>query len=100
MISESTKVLQALGAFKSVKSIANNQTVLKFEQGRIFASYESIIVIEFFDDKDCKYSNQMFFGKDWNYSRTTSKYRNQFLSRDTKWCNEQVTSNEIKVLDI
>ena len=77
-----------------------NQFILEFEYGRVFQSYSSIIVVDFYhNEKLGKYSNQRFFGEDWNASRTTSKYRNKFLGRDTKWCNEEVTHNRIKVMD-
>jgi|SaaInlLV_10m_DNA_3_1039740.scaffolds.fasta_scaffold07266_5 hypothetical protein len=96
--------LKKLGAFKSVTNYDGkpNQFELRFESGIVFQSYDSVIVIKFFhDDKLPKsISNQIFFGKDWNYSSTTSKYRNKFLSRDSKWCQEQVTLNKIKVLEI
>jgi hypothetical protein len=41
---------------------------------QIFQSYKSDILI--FDYKNCI----LTFGKNWNYSKTTAKYRNQILT--------------------
>ena len=50
-----------------------NQFVISDTKRMIFQSYDSMIVdIDFFNSK-------ITFGKDWNYSTTTAKYRNQFL---------------------
>jgi hypothetical protein len=94
-------IMKALGQFKSVSNYDNkpNQFSLKFENGRVFQSYDSIIVVEFYYKDDNAFSNKVFFGSDWNYSRTTSKYRNMWLRRDTKWCKDKVTKNEILVID-
>lgn len=51
-----------------------NQFIISDDHRMIFQSYESMIVdLDFFNSK-------ITFGKDWNYSVTTSKYRNEFLS--------------------
>lgn len=50
-----------------------NQFIIADDHRMIFQSYDSMIVdIDFANSK-------VTFGKDWNYSVTTSKYRNQFL---------------------
>ena len=50
-----------------------NQFVISDDHRMIFQSYDSMIVdIDFFN-------STITFGKDWNYSTTTSKYRNEFL---------------------
>jgi hypothetical protein len=50
-----------------------NQFIIADDHRMIFQSYESMIVdIDFFH-------STITFGKDWNYSTTTSKYRNEFL---------------------
>ena len=58
-----------------------NQFIIRTKMGRLFRSYDSNIA---FIPKD---ENIIYLGKDWNYSVTTSKYRNAFLN---------MTSNEIK----
>ena len=50
-----------------------NQFVISDDHRIIFQSYDSMIV-----DIDFGKST-VTFGKDWNYSVTTSKYRNEFL---------------------
>lgn len=50
-----------------------NQFIISDDHRMIFQSYDSMIVdIDFANSK-------VTFGKDWNYSVTTSKYRNEFL---------------------
>lgn len=58
---------------KSGRPVAN-QFVISDDHRLIFQSYESMIV-----DIDFGKST-ITFGKDWNYSVTTAKYRNEFLS--------------------
>ena len=50
-----------------------NQFVINDGDKLVFQSYDSMIV------EYNKSNNSITFGKDWNYSMTTSKYRNQFL---------------------
>ena len=50
-----------------------NQFVIVDDNKLVFQSYDSMIVT--ID----KATSTITFGKDWNYSTTTSKYRNQFL---------------------
>lgn len=57
---------------RSGKPVAN-QFVIADDHRMIFQSYDSMIV-------DIDFANSVVtFGKDWNYSTTTSKYRNEFL---------------------
>ena len=50
-----------------------NQFIISDDHRMIFQSYNSMIVdIDFFNSK-------VTFGRDWDYSTTTGKYRNQFL---------------------
>lgn len=50
-----------------------NQIVIEDNEKRVFQSYKSIIVIEYFDGRKTE------IHRDWDYSTTTGKYRNQFL---------------------
>ena len=50
-----------------------NQFVIVDDNKLVFQSYDSMIVT--ID----KVTSTITFGRDWNYSATTSKYRNQFL---------------------
>lgn len=55
------------------KEVAN-QFIINDGNKLVFQSYESMII-----EYD-KTNNSITFGKDWNYSATTSKYRNEFLN--------------------
>lgn len=50
-----------------------NQFVIVDDNKLVFQSYDSMIV------EIDKATSTITFGKDWNYSTTTAKYRNQFL---------------------
>ena len=56
---------------------AANQFVINVDGKRIFQSYDSIIAVEYEDGR-------IELGEDWNYSRTTSKFRNQFLNSSSE----------------
>ena len=55
-----------------------NQFVINSEKGVMFKSYNSNIV---FIPND---GSKIVLGKNWNYSRTTSKFRSIFLNESTK----------------
>lgn len=70
-----------------------NQIVIRNESLRIFQSYESIIVkIE--DGK--VYLDETY----WNYSKTTGKYRNQFLGESKKETESKIKSGEYILTDL
>lgn len=61
-----------------------NQFVIEDGDKKIFQSYNSTIVLI--------KNGKVFLDKNfWNYSKTTSKYRNLFLNEDT-----EATKNKIK----
>jgi hypothetical protein len=67
----------------SLKSYNNipNQFIITDDNKTYFQSYKSIIVkIERLEDKVVTYLDPVYY----NYSRTTSKYRNAFLGESTK----------------
>lgn len=67
----------------SLKSYNNipNQFIITDDNKTYFQSYKSIIVkIERLEDKVITYLDPVYY----NYSRTTSKYRNAFLGESTK----------------
>ena len=71
-----------------------NQFEIFTDKGKYFQSYRSIIV--FVDNKD-----QVFLDEDkWNYSRTTSKYRNIFLNDTTSSVKEKIMSGEYKFKEL
>ena len=71
-----------------------NQFEIHTDKGKYFQSYKTIIALV--DNK-----GQVFLDKyKWNYSRTTSKYRNIFLNDDTKSVKEKITSGEYKFKEL
>lgn len=54
-----------------------NQYVIKTDEGLYFQSYSSIIAFK------PNNGSAIQLGPDWGYSRTTGKYRNQFLNETT-----------------
>ena len=70
-----------------------NQIVIRNESLRIFQSYESIIVKV---EEGQVYLDERY----WNYSKTTSKYRNQFLGDSTKEIETKIKSGEYILTDL
>ena len=50
-----------------------NQLLIHYSNATVFQSYNSIIAIQYKDN------GKVILGKDYNYSKTTSKYLNLFL---------------------
>jgi len=79
-----TKVSQFDGRNGAVK----NQFTISTPEGRYFQSYDSVIVFIPNDGKiqlDSRY---------WDYSKTTGKYRNQFLGETKKETEAKIASGE------
>ena len=71
-----------------------NQFEISTSEGRYFQSYDSIIV---FIDNDHK----VFLDKnDWDYSRTTGKYRNMFLGEGTQDTRRLIETGEYKLINL
>lgn len=51
-----------------------NQFIIETDNTTVFQSYESMVVTIDYTTKS------LLIGRDWNYSRTTGKYRNAFLN--------------------
>ena len=64
-----------------------NQFIIETDEARYFQSYNSIIVkIE---------KGKVYLDKNyWNYSTTTSKYRNQFLEENRKETENNINNGE------
>jgi len=78
------KALRAVRA----KQLAPNQTVIYVDGSRIFQSYSSTIAIVT--------GNKVTLGRDWDYSRTTGKYRNQFLGEGIAETRLKLATGEYK----
>lgn len=75
-----------------------NQVANQFEiitpEGKYFQSYSSVIVFKANDGTitlDEKY---------YNYSRTTIKYRNQFLNETSKEVQQKIDNGEYKLVNL
>lgn len=71
-----------------------NQFIITTDEWQIFQSYSSIIAV-----KDNKWNIILDENKH-DYSRTTSKYRNQFLWERTKEVKQKIDSGEYKLQDL
>lgn len=71
-----------------------NQFEIFTDEGVYFQSYSTVIA---FKNKEGK----IFLDQDsWNYSVTTSKYRNEFLREDTKETKRKIASGEYTLIDL
>ena len=70
-----------------------NQFIIETNEGIFFQSYNSVI---------CKESNGKIEldEKYWDYSKTTGKYRNQFLGEDKKETQRKIDSGEYKLTNL
>jgi hypothetical protein len=64
-----------------------NQFIIEVDDKTIFQSYDSIIAIKHGD-------GSVELGKHWNYSRTTGKYRNEFLGESIAETRAKIQSGE------
>jgi len=67
-----------------------NQFVISDNGNTYFQSYNSIIV-----KRDI--NNKITLGNDWNYSKTTNKYRNMFLEETTKETEKKIADGIYKI---
>lgn len=73
---------------------AKNQFIISDDTGKTFQSYDSVIC--FIDN-----NGKVFLdSKLWNYSKTTAKYRNQFLGETTKDTQNKIKSNEYTLTNL
>ena len=80
------QVLGSLGNFIGIEQLGANQNIIHFENGSLFQSYESLICV--------KIGSELYFTDDWNYSRTTSKYRNKFTGESTQETRAKLESDQ------
>jgi len=75
-----------------------NQFIITTEDRKIFQSYDSIIAVKINmgNEKDYIMLDKTY----WDYSRTTGKYRNQFLGEDIKTTRKKIKSGEYKLWDL
>ena len=74
-----------------------NQLVINTPDATYFQSYDSVIVKTTFEDGErVVYLDETY----WNYSRTTSKYRNSFLGESTKETQRKIDAGTYKLADL
>ena len=71
-----------------------NQFIIYTDKGNYFQSYDSVIA---FRGDDNKITLDEYY---WDYSRTTSKYRNQFLGEGIADTRSKIESGEYKLADL
>lgn len=74
--------------------ISPKQLIIKTKYGKLFRSYDSNIA---FLPKD---ENIIYLGKDWDYSKTTSVYRNKFLNKTTKELEQMIKNKTAIIIDL
>jgi len=89
--------VQNMISFKTNNSVPNQFLITEFDKfGNLiketFQSYRSIIVT-----RNCTNGQIILDEKYWNYSHTTSKYRNEFMKEDTKETKTKIKSGEYKL---
>ena len=78
----------------SGKPVANQFIIYDDENNSFFQSYDTIIV------KIDNYGNVFLDKNSWDYSRTTSKYRNQFLDETEKKTEKKIASGEYQLVNL
>jgi hypothetical protein len=74
-----------------------NQFILFDSEFTAFQSYDTIIVKTVFEDG----IRQVYLDiNSWDYSRTTGKYRNEFLGETKKETEKKIKSGEYKLIDL
>lgn len=70
-----------------------NQFIIIDGNRRIFQSYQSVIAV-------IERGVVILDADKWNYSNTTSKYRNHFLGETTKETQRKINSGEYKLTNL
>ena len=74
-----------------------NQFIISDSEFTAFQSYDSMIVKTVFEEGErVVYLDETY----WDYSRTTSKYRNQFLGETTNDVKSKIKSGEYRLIDL
>lgn len=78
-----------------------NQFIIEFDNGAIFQSYDSIIAVEITTKVRGEegFEKKIYLTEDWDYSKTTNKYRNQFLGENLAETREKIKNKEYQIVD-
>ena len=75
-------------------NLVPNQFIITTDEGVYFQSYDSIIALV---DEESK----VFLDEnDWDYSRTTGKYRNIFLGEHMSETRKKIKTGEYELIDL
>ena len=88
-----TAKVRQMKSVRSGKPVAN-QFIIYTDEGNYFQSYDSVIA---FKGNDGKVTLDNYY---WDYSRTTSKYRNQFLGEGVADTRAKIESGEYELADL
>lgn len=78
-------------------NLVANQFILYTPEATYFQSYNSIIVKTTFEDgKRVVYLDEFY----WNYSKTTSKYRSEFLGENTNETKQKIKNGLYILADL
>ena len=88
-----TAKVRQMKSVRSGRPVAN-QFILYAPDGNYFQSYNSVIA---FIDNNGKITLDSYY---WDYSRTTGKYRNQFLGEGIVDTRSKIDSGEYKLADL
>ena len=83
-----------LGKFVRAEQFkVKNQFIIYTEKGRVFQSYDTIIcaIID---------GNVYLDADNWDYSKTTGKYRNIFLREDINTTRKKIKDGTYKLMDL
>jgi len=82
--------------------VANQFTVIDDIGNEYFKSYNSIIakIPKTYFSSNGLYQKIELDSKYWNFSNTTSKYRNKFLNETTKETIAKIKSGEYRLVDL
>ena len=72
-----------------------NQFIIETNKGLYFQSYDSLIAFKPFGNSKIQLDKNF-----WDYSRTTSKYRNQFLNETKKETEKMIASKSYLLKDL
>lgn len=72
-----------------------NQFIIRTDDGVYFQSYSSVICFEE------RKTNKVYLDKNkWDYSRTTGKYRNQFLGENKRETERKIELGKYELVDL
>ena len=75
-------------------NLVPNQFIISTDEGVYFQSYNSTIV--FVDEESKVFLDE----NDWDYSRTTGKYRNIFLGEHMSETRKKIKTGEYELIDL